>query len=154
MYFLHTQINIIVHNNYLVGHSYHCFNLLKFVNENVLTGAAFMFKQSKDLGLEETEEGKKEQQRETKMAMLMSWLPLLCRANNGTEVPIFSMSERAELERVLEETIEMLDQEREQEQVLSLWLYHFTYCPTSDWPNLHASYARWCAASRKLLILK
>ncbi|XWS39738.1 hypothetical protein CRYUN_Cryun18bG0080000 [Craigia yunnanensis] len=116
--------------------------------------AAFLFKQAKDMGLEvdETEEGNKESNRKTKMKMLTSWLPLLCRASNGTDVPVLSISERVELEKVLEDTIEMLEQE-EQEQVLSLWLHHFTYCPSSDWPNLHASYARWCTTSRRLLFL-
>lgn len=83
----------------------------------------------------------------------MSWLPLLCRASNGTDAPVLSINERAELERVLEETTEMLEQEEEQEKVLSLWLHHYIYCPSSDWPNLHACYARWCSASRKLLLL-
>lgn len=114
---------------------------------------AFLFKQAKNLGAEEGDEGKKEQQRQTKMRMLMSWLPLLCRASNGTDAPVLSINERAELERVLEETIETLEQEEEQEKVLSLWLHHYTYCPSSDWPNLHACYARWCSASRKLLLL-
>ncbi|XP_058191922.1 uncharacterized protein LOC131308895 [Rhododendron vialii] len=115
--------------------------------------SAFLFKQAKNLGVEEGDEGKKEQQRQTKMRMLMSWLPLLCRASNGTDAPVLSISERAELERVLEETIETLEQEEEQEKVLSLWLHHYTYCPSSDWPNLRACYARWCSASRKLLLL-
>ncbi|XWS54515.1 hypothetical protein CRYUN_Cryun10bG0096000 [Craigia yunnanensis] len=116
--------------------------------------SAFLFKQAKDMGLEEeeTKESNKESYRQTKMKMLTSWLPFLCRASNGTDVPVLSLSERAELEKVLEETIEMLEQE-EQEQVLSLWLHHFTYCPSSDWPNLHASYVHWCTISRKLFFL-
>ncbi|GAV65351.1 hypothetical protein CFOL_v3_08866 [Cephalotus follicularis] len=108
--------------------------------------SAYLFRQTKDMGTEE-------EHCQTKLKMLMSWLPLLCRASNGTDVPVLSNRERAELEGVLEETIDMLGQE-EQEQVLSLWLRHFTYCPSSDWPNLHASYARWCTASRKLLLLQ
>ncbi|KAK9286490.1 hypothetical protein L1049_014888 [Liquidambar formosana] len=119
--------------------------------------SAFLFKQAKDIGrdgYQEIDESKKEQQKQTKMKMLMSWLPLLCRASNGTDAPILSSGERAELERVLEETIEMLEEEEEQEKVLSLWLHHFTYCPSSDWPNLHACYSRWCNASRKLLLLQ
>ncbi|XVF67220.1 hypothetical protein PTKIN_Ptkin10aG0102600 [Pterospermum kingtungense] len=116
--------------------------------------SAFLFKQAKDMGLqvEETEEGNRESHRKTKMKMLTSWLPLLCRASNGTDVPVLTISERAELEKVLEETIEILEQE-EQEQVLSLWLHHFAYCSSSDWPNLHASFSRWCATSRERLIL-
>ncbi|XP_059648057.1 uncharacterized protein LOC132294277 [Cornus florida] len=114
--------------------------------------SAFLFKQVKDMGGEEVEEEAKEQQRQTKMKMLMSWLPLLCRASNGVEAPVLSIAERNELEKILEETIETLKQEEEQEKVLSLWLHHFTYCPSSDWPNLHACYARWCTASRKLLL--
>ncbi|WRX15022.1 hypothetical protein QQP08_007509 [Theobroma cacao] len=105
---------------------------------------AFLFKQAKDMGLEveETEEGNKENLRQKKLKMLTSWLPLLCRARNGTDAPELSISERAELEKLLEETIEMLEKE-EQEQVLSLWLHHFTHSPSSDWPNLHESYACW-----------
>ncbi|XP_022726278.1 uncharacterized protein LOC111282457 [Durio zibethinus] len=124
------------------------------VQASLVKVSAFLFKQAKNVGLEmeETEEGNKESFRQTKMKMLTSWLPLLCRASNGTDVPVLSISERVELEKVLEETIEMLQQE-EQEQVLSLWLHHFTYCPSSDWPNLHTSYARWCTTSRKLLYL-
>ncbi|KAJ4827449.1 hypothetical protein Tsubulata_032968 [Turnera subulata] len=120
---------------------------------SLVKASAFLMKQAKDLGLEETEEAKKEQQRRTKMRMLMSWLPLLCCASNGTDVPVLSTSERAELQKILEEIIGRLEQE-EQEQVLSLWLHHYTYCSSSDWPNLNASYARWSNASRKLLVLQ
>ncbi|XP_059653314.1 uncharacterized protein LOC132300306 [Cornus florida] len=115
--------------------------------------SAFLFKQAQDMGGDEVEERVKEQQRQTKMKMLMSWLPLLCRASNGTDAQVLSISERAELETVLEETIETLEEE-EQEKVLSLWLHHFTGCSSSDWPNLHACYARWCTASRRLLLLQ
>ncbi|KAA8545612.1 hypothetical protein F0562_020396 [Nyssa sinensis] len=115
--------------------------------------SAFLFKQAKDMGLEEDEESKKELQRQTKMKMLMSWLPLLCRASNGTDAPVLSIGERAELEKVLEDSVESLEEEDYQEKVLSLWLHHFTHCP-SDWPNLLACYTRWCAASRKLLLLQ
>ncbi|KAF3435028.1 hypothetical protein FNV43_RR22115 [Rhamnella rubrinervis] len=115
--------------------------------------SAFMFKQAKDMGLEhDADEDYKKEEMQTKMQMLLSWLPLLCRASNGTDVPVLSIGERAELERVLEETIEKLEEEEQQEKVLTLWLQHFTYCSSSDWPNLHASYARWCDASRKLLL--
>lgn len=116
--------------------------------------SAFLFKQAKNMGGDEMEEGKKEQQRKIKMKMLMTWLPLLCRASIGTDVPVLSVSEKAELEKVLEEMIGMLEHEEDQEQVLSLWLHHFTHCSSSDWPNLHASYARWCSASRRLLVLQ
>lgn len=102
--------------------------------------------------LDQADESGEEQQRQMKLKMLMSWLPLLCRASNGTDAPILSLGERAELERVLEVTIEMLEPEEEQEQVLAQWLHHFMYCPSSDWPNLHSSYTRWCTASRKLLL--
>lgn len=112
-----------------------------------------MFKQAKDMRLEhDADEDHKKQEMQTKMQMLLSWLPLLCRASNGTDVPVLSIGERAELERVLEETIEKLEEEEQQEKVLTLWLHHFTYCSSSDWPNLHASYVRWCDTSRKLLL--
>ncbi|KAB2087921.1 hypothetical protein ES319_A04G138100v1 [Gossypium barbadense] len=127
---------------------------LSVVAENRVQGSlvkvsAFLFRQTKDTGLEETEGGNKQRLRQTKMKMLITWLPLLCRGNNGNDIPVLSLSERAELEMILEDVIDMLQHE-EQEQVLSLWLHHFTYCPSSDWPNLHASYARWCTTSRKL----
>ncbi|XP_039047743.1 uncharacterized protein LOC120188356 [Hibiscus syriacus] len=103
---------------------------------------------------EESEEGNtnnnKEKAKQTKM--ITSWLPLLCRASNGNDVPVLSICERAELEKVLEDAIEMLEGE-EQERVLSLWLHHFTYCPFSNWPDLRPSYARWCTTSRKLFSL-
>ncbi|PQQ15821.1 uncharacterized protein Pyn_33601 [Prunus yedoensis var. nudiflora] len=115
--------------------------------------SALLFKHAKDMGMDAADDDeRKEQQKQRKMQMLMSWLPLLCRASNGTDVPVLSIRERAELERVLEDTIEMLEKEEDQEKVLSLWLHHFTYCSSSDWPNLNASYARWCNASRKLLL--
>ncbi|KAK8518952.1 hypothetical protein V6N13_017791 [Hibiscus sabdariffa] len=109
--------------------------------------SAFLFKQGKEMDVA-AEEG----HRETRMKMLTSWLPLLCRASNGTDVPVLGMSERAEVEKVLEETVAKLEHE-EQEQVLALWLHHFAYCPSSDWPNLYPSYSRWCTESRKLLLL-
>ncbi|XP_060167871.1 uncharacterized protein LOC132598795 [Lycium barbarum] len=112
--------------------------------------SAFLFKQSREIGKDAEHE--EEHLRRTNMNMLMSWLPLLCRASNGTDTPVLSISERAELERILEQIIGTLEQEEEQEKVLSLWLHHFTYCPSSDWPNLHDCYTRWCTASRKLLL--
>ncbi|GFP98704.1 hypothetical protein PHJA_002014300 [Phtheirospermum japonicum] len=124
--------------------------------------SAFLIKQAKEMGKEEREEAENEKRgkpleqcnvRQTKIKLLMSWLPLLCRANNGTDVPILSMGERAELERILEEIILTLGEEEEQEWVLSLWLHHFTYCPASDWPNLRSCYTRWCSASRTRLVL-
>ncbi|KAE8721002.1 hypothetical protein F3Y22_tig00017701pilonHSYRG00001 [Hibiscus syriacus] len=96
--------------------------------------SAFLFMQAKNTRVEEeSEEGTKEKPRQLKM--ITSWLPLLCRASIGSDVPVLSVNERIELEKVLEDAIEKLDGE-EQEQVLSLWLYHFTYCPSSDWPIL------------------
>ncbi|KAF7803725.1 uncharacterized protein G2W53_042836 [Senna tora] len=115
--------------------------------------AAFLFIEAKEMGADESEEGKMEQCLPTKLKMLQTWLPLLCRGSNGTDAPVLSMSERGELEKVLEESIEELEVEEEQEQVLSLWLHHFTHSPSSDWPNLHACYTRWCSASRKQFLL-
>ncbi|WCJ18720.1 hypothetical protein M5689_001049 [Euphorbia peplus] len=117
--------------------------------------SAFLLKQAKDLRVEETEEaeeGKKHQERQTNKNMLMAWLPLLCRGSNGIDAPVLSSTERIELERILEGMIGRLDEEDEKEQVLSLWLHHFSYCPSSDWPNLRSSYEKWCSSSRKLLI--
>lgn len=116
--------------------------------------SALLVKQAKDMGREgeeEVDEACKEEEQQTKMKMLMSWLPLLCRASNGTDTPTLTITERAELEKVMERMIEMLGQE-DQEKVLSLWLHHFAHCPLSDWPDLHHCYARWCTASRRLLL--
>ncbi|KAK4401872.1 hypothetical protein Sango_0927900 [Sesamum angolense] len=121
--------------------------------------SAFLIKEAKEMGKndgnsDETDSPFEQQHiRHTKMKMLMSWLPLLCRANNGTDAPILSLGERAELERTLEEIILTLDEDEEQECVLSLWLHHFTYCPASDWPNLRSCYTRWYNASRARLML-
>ncbi|KAL0422385.1 UNVERIFIED_CONTAM: hypothetical protein Slati_3261400 [Sesamum latifolium] len=120
--------------------------------------SAFLIKEAKEMGKnnensDETDSPFEQQHiRRTKMKMLMSWLPLLCRANNGTDAPILSLGERAELERTLEDIISTLDEE-EQEWVLSLWLHHFTYCPASDWPNLRSCYTRWYNASRARLMV-
>ncbi|CAI9765367.1 unnamed protein product [Fraxinus pennsylvanica] len=114
--------------------------------------SAFLIKQSKDVGKVIDDKNMSEQQRQTKMKLLVSWLPLLCRASNGTDAPVLSIGERAELEKILEEIIETLEQEDEQERVLSLWLHHFTRCPSSDWPNLRGCYTRWLDASRSLLL--
>ena len=78
-------------------------------------------------------------------------IPWLCRASNGTDTPILSSGERAEMVRVLEEMIEQLGWEQ-QEEVMALWLYHFMSCPDSDWPNLESCYIRWYSESRKLLL--
>ncbi|KAL3515531.1 hypothetical protein ACH5RR_022433 [Cinchona calisaya] len=114
--------------------------------------SAFLFKQAKDMGREGDEETKKEQERQTKVRMLLLWIPLLCRASMGTDSPVLSTNERAELERVLEDIIEALKELEDQEKVLSLWLHHFTYCPSSDWPNLRGCYTRWCTAARRQLL--
>lgn len=114
--------------------------------------AAFMFKQGKDLKTTKGDKNKKEQHNQIQIQLLHSWLPLLCRAGNGIDTPVLNSTERTELEGVLEETIEMLEEVEQQEKVLTLWLDHFTHCPSSDWPNLYNAYVRWCDASRKLLV--
>ncbi|XXG86400.1 hypothetical protein AAC387_Pa11g1303 [Persea americana] len=107
--------------------------------------SAFLFKQAKEKDSGMGDEG-------VKLKMLMSWLPMLCHASNGTDTLVLSSAERAEMECVLEEMIEKLSN-CDQEKVLALWLYHFTSCPNSDWPNLQSCYARWYATSRKLFLL-
>lgn len=86
-----------------------------------------------------------------RMAILKSWLPLLCRASNGTETPTLNSREKTETVRVLEELIAKLGWEQ-QEEVLAIWLHHFAACPDSDWPNLESYYAQWYSDSRKLII--
>lgn len=116
--------------------------------------AAFLFKQAKDMNQDSFDETQTEHQRQTRMKMLITWVPFLCRSSNGTDAPILTLAEKVEVEKVLEEMIEMLEKEDEQEQVLSQWLHHFMYCPSSDWPNLQSSYSRWCTASRRILLAK
>ncbi|KAJ9538086.1 hypothetical protein OSB04_030819 [Centaurea solstitialis] len=116
--------------------------------------SAFLFKQATCMGSEDDDEGNIEELRKIKMKMLMSWLPFICRASNGTDTPILGFHEKVELENVLGELIGSLKHEEEQEKVLALWLHHFTHCPSTDWPNLYLYYTRWCATSRKLLILE
>ncbi|XP_076888247.1 uncharacterized protein LOC143538616 [Bidens hawaiensis] len=111
--------------------------------------SVYLFKQVASMGSEDDEEGAMEELRKIKMKMLMSWLPFLCRSSLGTDAPVLSINEKTELENVLGELIMCLKHE-EQENVLSLWLHHFTHCPSS---NLHQYYASWCTTSRKLLIL-
>ncbi|KAI3712359.1 hypothetical protein L1987_70913 [Smallanthus sonchifolius] len=115
--------------------------------------SVFLFKQAANMGGEDNEEGTMKELRKIKMKMLMSWLPFLCRSSIGVDAPILSLNEKTELENVLGELIGSLKHEEEQEKVLSLWLHHFTHCLSSDWPNLHLYYDRWCTTSRKLLIL-
>lgn len=85
----------------------------------------------------------------SRLAMLKTWLPLLCHACCGVDNSILSFREKADTVRILEEMIEKLTWE-EQEDVLSLWLHHFTICADSDWPNLESCYMRWYSESRKL----
>ncbi|XP_047333689.1 uncharacterized protein LOC124937466 [Impatiens glandulifera] len=112
----------------------------------LLKVSVFLIKEAKNMGFSD-------EYRLIKMKILMAWLPLLCQASNGTDSPVLSLSERTDIEIGLEEMIEELE-EQQQENVLSLWLHHFTYNPSSDWPNLNKSYSSWCKASRKLLLLK
>ena len=120
---------------------------------SLVKASAFLIKQAKDVGEGEEvhDEMRRVHIRQVKLKMLMSWLPLLCRANNGTDAPILSMAERAGLENILEDMIGSLGAE-EQETILSLWLHHFTYCSVSDWPNLRSSYTRWYSGSRTRLV--
>ncbi|KAJ1396505.1 hypothetical protein SESBI_32429 [Sesbania bispinosa] len=88
------------------------------LQSSLLKLSAFLFKEGKDMGVDEIEESKMKLWMQVKLKMLQSWLPLLCRASNGTDAPALSISEKAELERVLEGIIEGLEQE-EQEQCIS-----------------------------------
>ncbi|KVH93411.1 uncharacterized protein LOC112517041 isoform X2 [Cynara cardunculus var. scolymus] len=116
--------------------------------------SALLFKQATCMGSEDDDEGHMEELRKIKMKLLMSWIPFMCRASNGTDTPVLSFHEKLELESVLGELIGSLKHEEEQEKVLALWLHHFTHCQSTDWPNLYLYYTRWCATSRKLLILE
>ncbi|KMT01514.1 hypothetical protein BVRB_9g215170 [Beta vulgaris subsp. vulgaris] len=123
------------------------------VQASLVKLTAFLIKQAKDISKEQqTEGGISERLKQTNMKMLTTWLPLLCRASNGTDAPTLSTIERSELERALEKMIDMIEEKENQEKVLSLWLHHFAHCSSSDWPNLYGSYIRWCNVSRKLLL--
>ncbi|KAG7539149.1 hypothetical protein ISN44_As13g028200 [Arabidopsis suecica] len=115
--------------------------------------SALLFKEAKDIKEGREEEGEEAKLREIKKKMLISWIPLLCRASNGADKPVLRSAERADLEKVLEKMISELNEE-EQERVLSLWLHHYTHCSSSDWPDLNDSYVRWCHSSRQLLLLR
>ncbi|XP_010444356.1 PREDICTED: uncharacterized protein LOC104727054 [Camelina sativa] len=113
--------------------------------------SALLFKEAKKDTEMERDEEKSTRDDETNKKMLISWIPLLCRASNGADKPVLRSSEREELEKVLEKMISELKEE-EQERVLSLWLHHYTHCSSSDWPDLNGSYVRWCHSSRQLLL--
>ncbi|KAJ8472266.1 hypothetical protein OPV22_026609 [Ensete ventricosum] len=111
---------------------------------------AFMFKHANSETFDEVKVREEEEVQHMaifQMAMLKSWLPLLCQACNGVDTPILSSRVRAEMVRMLEEMIQKLSWDQ-QEEVLSLWLHHFTGCPDSDWPNLESCYMRWYSESK------
>lgn len=112
----------------------------------------FLFQHANSKEFEQSTGGKEDKGvvAEQRMAMLRSWLPLLCRGSTGTDAPVLTGRERAEMVAVLEELIDKLSWEQ-REEVLSLWLHHFAACPDTDWPNLESCYTRWYAESRRLL---
>lgn len=116
--------------------------------------AVFLLRHANLMQSEEAKGAAEEQEKNIShihMAILKSWLPLLCRASNGTDTPTLNSREKAKTVRVLEELIAKLSWEQ-QEEVLALWLHHFAAFPDSDWPNLESYYAQWYSDSRKLLI--
>ncbi|XP_057963374.1 uncharacterized protein LOC131154554 [Malania oleifera] len=110
----------------------------------------FMVKITAILFKELIQGGAFEVSRQVKLRMLVLWLPLFCYAGNGVAYPILLGREKAEMERVLDEVISSLPI-TDQEIILTHWLHEFA-TSTSDWPNLQASYDRWCQFSRKLVI--
>ncbi|KAG2661670.1 uncharacterized protein LOC120642215 [Panicum virgatum] len=118
---------------------------------SLLRLAVFLFKHANSREFEEGADGKDMSAvAEQRMAMLRSWLPLLCRGSTGTDAPVLTGRERAEMVTVLEDLIDKLSWEQ-REEVLSLWLHHFASCPDTDWPNLESCYTRWYAEARRLL---
>ncbi|RWR92606.1 hypothetical protein CKAN_02182400 [Cinnamomum micranthum f. kanehirae] len=97
----------------------------------------------------ELAQGEYEASRQVKFRMLMLWLPLFSYASNGLTFPILTEYERAEMERVMEELIMSLPP-ADQEVILNNWLQDYAVS-SSDWPNLHRCYEKWCRSSRKLL---
>ncbi|CAN6233390.1 unnamed protein product [Urochloa humidicola] len=120
---------------------------------SLLRLAVFLFKHANSTEFEQSAGGKDKAAvavAEQRMAMLRLWLPLLCRGSTGTEAPVLTGRERAEMVAVLEDLIDKLSWEQ-REEALSLWLHHFAACPDTDWPNLETCYMRWYAESRRLL---
>ncbi|GJN22324.1 hypothetical protein PR202_gb09879 [Eleusine coracana subsp. coracana] len=120
---------------------------------SLLQLAVFLFKYANSSEFEQSTGGKaadKGAAAEQRMAMLRSWLPLLCRGSNGTDAPVLSSRERSEMVGVLEDLIDKLSWEQ-QEEILALWLHHFASCPDTDWPNLETCFTRWYTKSRRLL---
>ncbi|XP_066332537.1 uncharacterized protein [Miscanthus floridulus] len=119
---------------------------------SLLRLAVFLFKHANSREFEQSAGGKDDKAAvaEQRMAMLRSWLPLLCRGSNGTDAPVLTCRERPEMVAVLEDLIDKLSWEQ-REEVLSLWLHHFAACPDTDWPNLESCYTRWYAESRRML---
>lgn len=114
--------------------------------------SVFLFRQAKKLI--DGKEGDMLDDQPWTLSLLKSWLPLLCRVSNGVVAGIVgSITERAEMVRLLEEMIETLSCE-EQEEVLTLWIHHFTVCADSDWPNLQSCYSRWYTHSRETPLLE
>lgn len=97
----------------------------------------------------ELAQGEYEASRQVKFRMLMLWLPLFSYASNGLTFPILTEYERAEMERVMEELIMSLPP-ADQEVILNNWLQDYAVS-SSDWPNLHRCYEKWCRSSRNLL---
>ncbi|KAL6911514.1 hypothetical protein ACP4OV_000319 [Aristida adscensionis] len=121
---------------------------------SLLRLAVFLFKHANSREFEQSAAGGKQDGKGAaaghRMAMLRSWLPLLCRGSNGTDAPALTCRERPEMVAVLEELIGKLSREQ-QEEILALWLHNFAACPDTDWPNLESCYTRWYAESRRLL---
>ncbi|CAM6106977.1 unnamed protein product [Calypogeia fissa] len=86
--------------------------------------------------------------RDVQFKLLLRWLPLFCAATHGGDGPIFTISERIDLENSLDKVIKALP-ESDQEVILAIWLQEFALS-SSDWPNLQPSYDYWCNTTRKL----
>ncbi|XP_077221233.1 uncharacterized protein LOC143854968 [Tasmannia lanceolata] len=112
------------------------------VQSSIVQISAILFK---ELG-----RGELEASRQLKFRSLILWLPLFCYASNGLTCPVFTVGEKAEMERVIEEVILSLPPS-DQEIILSNWLQDFTIS-SSDWPNLQSCFDKWCRSSRKLLL--
>ncbi|XP_010034289.1 uncharacterized protein LOC104423502 [Eucalyptus grandis] len=85
---------------------------------------------------------------EVKFGLLSLWLPLCCHGSNGLAYPVMTGLEKVEAERAMDEVISSLPA-FDQEVILTNWFQEFTVS-SSDWPNLQASYNRWCQFTRKL----
>ncbi|XWS68465.1 hypothetical protein CRYUN_Cryun04dG0092600 [Craigia yunnanensis] len=87
--------------------------------------------------------------RQVKFRLLVLWIPLFCHASNGLAYPVLTSSQKADIERAMDEVISSFPA-TDQEVILTNWLQDYAVS-VSDWPNLRLTYDRWCQYTRELV---